>query len=88
MHYRLLNCTLVCNFYEGIMIFLGKVRRDENINDYFIEKCFAVLCFTVFKTLNERNMFGRDFPLFTKAEDVNARTCPDRRKKIFKGGRG
>lgn len=70
------------------MIFLGKVRRNENVDNYFIEKRFAVICFTVFKTLDERNMFGRDFPLFTKTEDVNARACPDRRKKIFKGGRG
>jgi hypothetical protein len=80
--------ALVGNLNESVAVLLRKVRRNSDFDDYLFDKCFAVLGFSVFKPLDEGDMFRGNFPLFTKTEHINAGTCPDRCEEVIERGRG
>ncbi len=67
------------------MVFLRKLRRNYDLDNDFVYKCFAVLFFPIFETLDKRNVLGRNFSPLTEAEDINAGASPDRREEIIEG---
>jgi hypothetical protein len=56
------------------VIFFRERGGYHNLKNNFFNKRFAVLSFSVFKTLDKKNFPGRDFALLTEAEDINAGT--------------
>ena len=72
VHNRLLYSAFVRNFNQRSVIFFRKCRRHHNLQNNFFKKRFAVLSLSVFKPLDKRNFLGRNFPLLTEAEDINA----------------
>lgn len=88
MHDGLFYRALIGYLNEGVAVLLRKVRRNSDFDDNLFDKCFAVLGFSVFKPLDERDVFSRYFPLFAKTEHINTGTCPDRCEEVIERGRG
>jgi hypothetical protein len=70
------------------MVFLGKIRWNNNLYNNLIDKGFSIRCFTILKSLDKRDIFNRNFTPLAKTEDVDTGACPNRGKKVIeRGGR-
>jgi len=70
------------------MVFLRKIMGYNNFKNNLIDKGFSIGCFSIFKSLDKRDIFNRNFASLAKTEDVDTGACPDRGKKVIeRGGR-
>jgi len=67
------------------MVFLRKLRWNNDLDNDFVYKCFSVVFFLIFETLDKRNVLGRNFSPLAEAEDINAGASPDGREEIIEG---
>jgi hypothetical protein len=78
--------ALVRDFYQGLMVFRGKIRWNNDLYNNLFDKGFSIGCFSIFKTLNKRDVISRNFTIFTEAQHVDTSACSNRGKKVIKRG--
>ena len=70
------------------MVFLGKIRWNNDLYNNLFDKGFSIGCFAILKSLDKRDIFNRNFASLAKTEDVDTGACSDRGKKVIeRGGR-
>jgi len=68
------------------MVFRGKIRWNNDLYNNLFDKGFSIGCFSIFKTLNKRDVISRNFTIFTEAQHVDTSACSNRGKKVIKRG--
>jgi len=77
IHDGLFYSTLICNFYQSIVIFLRETWRNDNLDYDFFKERLPFVSLSVFIALDQRNMLGRNISLLAETEHIDTSARSD-----------
>jgi hypothetical protein len=70
------------------MVFIGKIRWNNDLYNNLFDKGFPVRCFAILKSLDKGYIFNRNLTPLAKTEDIDTGACSNRGKKMVERGGG